>query len=94
MLDAKAHVTIRCDWGAGETPDILPCLAAIVESVGGGDKAVGGQRLIRMLTLSSAEAVNRQHELGSVEAGKKANFIAVNQDLSQGHFEEAHVPKT
>ena len=42
--------------------------------------------LIRMLTLSGAEAVGRGDVTGSVERGKKANFIVVDRDLSEGVF--------
>lgn len=94
MLRAGAHITIGSDWGAGEAPDLLPCLAAVVESVGDGDRRLGGQRLVRMLTLGGAQAVGRDEELGSIEVGKKANFIAISRDLSAGDFEGAQVLKT
>lgn len=60
-------MTIGSDWGAGESPDILPCLGGIVDGVGEGDRAVG-----------------RESEFGSIEVGKRANFIAVYNDLSLG----------
>ena len=94
MLAADVHVTIGSDWGAGESPDILPCLGGIVDVVGGGDRGVGGARICRMLTLAGAEAVGRESEFGSVEVGKRANFIAVNNDLSVGEFEGARVLTT
>ena len=94
MINADAHVTIGSDWGAGEEPDLLPCLEGIVEAVGNGDRTLGGQRICRMLTLSGAEAVSREKELGSIEVGKKADFIAVNKDLSKGQFDGAHVLTT
>ncbi|KAK4552771.1 hypothetical protein LTR86_010105 [Recurvomyces mirabilis] len=94
MAKAGAHVTIGSDWGAGASPDILPCLQGIVEQVGQGDKQLGGEKICRMLTLAGAEAVGREHELGSIEAGKMANFIAVSQVLSKGDFDGAKVLKT
>ncbi|KAJ9652413.1 hypothetical protein H2198_008334 [Neophaeococcomyces mojaviensis] len=94
MLAASAHITIGSDWGAGEAPDLLPCLGAIAEKVGNGDRVLGGQKICRMLTLSGAEAMGREKELGSIEVGKKANFIAVDKDLSQGEFDDAHVLTT
>lgn len=50
--------------------------------------------MCRMLTLAGAEAVGREKDLGSIEVGKKANFIAVDQDLSQGKFKGASVLTT
>ena len=94
MRAAGAHITIGSDWGAGAEPDILPCMGAVVEQIGDGDKAVGGERIIRMLTLAGAEAVGREREVGSIEVGKKANFIAVDKDLSRGEFEGASVVTT
>lgn len=47
-----------------------------------------------MLTLTGAEAVGRDKELGSIEVGKKANFITVDQDLRLGEFEGATVVTT
>ena len=94
MRAHNAHTTIGSDWGAGEKPDILPFLDGIVEIVGGGDRQAGGGALCRMLTLAGAEAVTRENDLGSIEVGKKANFIAVDRDLSQGEFEGASVLTT
>ena len=94
MLAANAHITIGSDWGAGAEPDLLPCLDSIVEVVGQGDRRAGGEALCRILTLAGAEAVGREKELGSIEVGKKANFIAVDQDLSRGHFDGASVLTT
>ena len=47
-----------------------------------------------MITLSGAEAVGREAEMGSIAVGKKANFIAVDRDLSRGEFADAKVLKT
>jgi predicted amidohydrolase YtcJ len=94
MREHNAHTTIGSDWGAGEAPDLLPFLDGIVEAVGGGDRQAGGEALCRTLTLAGAEAVGREKNLGSIEVGKKANFIAVDHDLSRGEFEGASVLTT
>jgi len=47
-----------------------------------------------MLTHAGAEPVGREDELGSIEVGKQANFIAVSRNMSEGHFEGAQVLKT
>ncbi|KAK3630592.1 hypothetical protein LTR56_017390 [Elasticomyces elasticus] len=94
MRGADAHVTIGSDWGAGAEPDILPHMANVVDTIGEGDRAKGGERICRMLTLAGAEAVGREKLAGSIEVGKKANFIAVSKDLSKGEFEGVSVLKT
>jgi len=46
----------------------------IVETVGRGELAKGGEPLCRILTLNRAQATSWESELGSIRAGKKANF--------------------
>jgi predicted amidohydrolase YtcJ len=94
MLEAGAHVTIGSDWGVPEDPSPFPAMASIVEKVGGGDVAKGGEILCRMLTLAGAEAVGAEKTTGSIEVGKKANFIALDRDLSKGEFGDIRVLKT
>ncbi|KAF2687320.1 amidohydrolase 3 [Lentithecium fluviatile CBS 122367] len=94
MLAANAHMTIGSDWGAAPDPSVLPALAQIVETMGGGKKEKGGELLCRMLTLQGAMAVGREKEVGSVEVGKRANFLVVDRDLGRGEFEGARVVRT
>lgn len=94
MLDAGAHITIGSDWGAVPDPSLFGAMSRIVESVGRGSKEKGGEMLCRMMTLNGAMAVGREREVGSIEVGKKANFIVVDRDLSRGLFEGARVVRT
>ncbi|RAK95810.1 amidohydrolase [Aspergillus ibericus CBS 121593] len=107
VLATGALMTIGSDWMLPETPSLFDALAAIVKRVrylpGGksrrlavGETAMqrGGEILCRVLTLSGAEAVGAQHRTGSLEVGKKANFILVDRDLSQGEFQGATVLET
>lgn len=94
MLDANVHLTIGSDWGAAPDPSLFDPLAGIVETVGRGSKERGGELLCRMLTIHGAEAVGREQEMGSIEVGKKANFIVLDRDLSKGEFEGANVLRT
>lgn len=94
VLEAKPLATIGSDWFSAPTPELIHTISQKVEQAGGGDKAKGGLILCRMLTLSGAEAIGRENETGSIEVGKKANFIIVDRDLSKGEFEGAKVVKT
>jgi predicted amidohydrolase YtcJ len=94
MLDAGADMTIGSDWGAAPDPEVYSACAKIVETVGRGSKEKGGELLCRMLTLAGAEAVGRGRETGSIEVGKKANFIVLDKDLSKGRFEGVKVLQT
>lgn len=98
LHDAGVHVTVGSDWILPPTPDIFPALAAVVERFGPEPgktaKEVGGERICRIITLSGAEAVDKAMEMGSIQVGKRANFIAVDRDLSCGEFADAKVLKT
>lgn len=102
-----AKVTIGSDWILTPNPGLFDALAHIVEKVhspAGGQKIkdiekkskkeVGGEIITRIITLGGAEAVGADKEVGSIEEGKKANFIAVDRDLSKGEFHGATVLKT
>jgi predicted amidohydrolase YtcJ len=93
-LQQNTHMTIGSDWGVPDLPAPFPAMAGIVDSVGGGDRKRGAEVLLRCLTLSGAEAVGRGGEMGSIEVGKGASFIAVDRDLSEGEFEGAKVLRT
>ncbi|KAJ4336283.1 hypothetical protein N0V95_008663 [Ascochyta clinopodiicola] len=94
MMDTGAHITIGSDWGAVPDPSLYESLARIVDKVGRGDRAAGGETLRQMMTLNGAMAINKEEELGSIEVGKKANFIVLSKDLSKGDFEGAKVLRT
>ena len=93
MIAAGAHVTIGSDWGAFDLA-LFPCVAGIMQTVGAGDKALGSERLCRMMILASAQKVGREKVSGSVEVGKKGNFDVVDKDLSTGEFDDASVQTT
>ncbi|RDA88588.1 hypothetical protein CP532_5888 [Ophiocordyceps camponoti-leonardi (nom. inval.)] len=97
MLSHKAHMTIGSDWGVPESPNLFPGIEGIVAPVGEGDRERGAKMLLRMLTIAGAEAVGHEKDTGSIEVGKRANFIQLNRDLSKGEagaFTEAKVLKT
>jgi predicted amidohydrolase YtcJ len=94
FVSQDALVTVGSDWDGGFEPGLLPHCAWIAEKVGKGDRAKGGELLCYMLTLAGARAVGREKEVGSIEVGKKANFIAVSSNLAKGEVEEARVVRT
>ncbi|KAF5712504.1 hypothetical protein FMUND_8385 [Fusarium mundagurra] len=98
LQDTGVHVTVGSDWFLPDTPDLFPALSAVVECFGTQEgktaKEVGDAKICRIKTLAGAEAVGKASEMGSIETGKKANFIAVDRDLSGGEFSGAKVLKT
>lgn len=99
MLAAGAKVTIGSDWILTLNPSLFDALAHLVGRIQSPDmlqpdKKAGGKLLCRIITMGGAEAVGRSHIQGSIEVGKKANFIAVDRDLSEGEFAGVTVLKT
>lgn len=101
MVRHEAHMTIGSDWGVPEDPDLLWTVEKLVGAVGGGADAAsrsrGAKLLLRMLTLSGAEAVGSEKGTGSIAVGKRANFIELDRDLTageEGAFREVKVRRT
>lgn len=94
MKAANAHITIGTDWGASPDPTVLNYVGKILGDLGDGSQEKGAERALQILTLNGAQAVGREAEVGSIEVGKKANFIVVNSDLSKGAFADAKVLRT
>lgn len=94
MLEHAALTTIGSDWSVMSKPELLQSVACKLDDIGRGDKEKGAHLLLHVLTLEGAKAVGKENETGSIEVGKRANFIAVDRDLSKGEFEGAQVLRT
>ncbi|KAL2830131.1 amidohydrolase 3 [Aspergillus pseudoustus] len=106
FLETNALVTIGSDWIVTPTPNLFQVLRPVAEKIGAhfktetqdGDGLTdlqrGSQIVLRLLTLNGAEAVGSQHRTGSIEVGKKANFIALDRDLTKGDFVGTQVTRT
>ena len=108
VLQSGAQMSIGSDWLLPENPSLFDALAAIVENLeyhpggrpstalseGKSKRQRGGEILCQVITLSGAQAVGSQYWTGSLEVGKKASFIAVDRDLSQGEFAGAKILRT
>lgn len=86
--------TVGSDWSGSFEVSMFDHLAGVVERIGDGDRALGGERLCRLLTLAGAEAMGRAEMVGSIEVGKVASFVVVDRDLSKGMLEGARVVGT
>ncbi|WP_020650420.1 TRZ/ATZ family hydrolase [Solimonas variicoloris] len=82
LLTAGANVGIGTD-GAASNNDLdligeLRTAALLAKAVGGDTRALAAPAALRMATLAGARALGLDQEIGSLVAGKSADFIAVD----------------
>ncbi|OAL32791.1 hypothetical protein AYO20_07747 [Fonsecaea nubica] len=96
MIKNGAHLTVGSDW-AFQDPSLLPACALIADSVAAALPATeavtitAAEAICKMLTVAGAIATGREDKTGTIEVGKKANFIMIDRDLSKGEFDGAQV---
>lgn len=109
FVDAGVTVSIGSDWPAG-TPDADPwkglesMITRMDPKTNSGDKLGEGVDLetaIRILTINGAMAMMHEDKTGSIEEGKLADFIVLDQNLFElekagriDRISEIHVLKT
>ncbi|MEX2474416.1 TRZ/ATZ family hydrolase [Marinobacter sp.] len=94
LTDAGINVAIGTD-GAASNNDLdlfgeLSTAAMMAKVVAGDAAALSAHQAITMATLNGARALGRDHELGTLEAGKLADLIAV--DLSDPFLQPVYDP--
>ena len=81
MIEAGVSVSLGCDGGpSNNTYDMLRemKIAALLQKVRLGDPArLRAETVLEMATINGARAVGLQHEIGSLEEGKKADIITL-----------------
>ena len=94
MLEAGINVGVGSDGAASNNRlDVFAetRLAALLAKGVGGDAAVcAAETALRMATLNAARALNLDHQIGSLTAGKRADMIAV--DLGALHQQPVYDP--
>ncbi len=84
LLAAGVNVALGCDGGpSNNTYDLLAemKLAALVhKAVSLDPTVVPAESVLEMATINGARALRWDHEIGSLEVGKKADIVVVNRD--------------
>jgi cytosine/adenosine deaminase-related metal-dependent hydrolase len=84
MLEHGVNVSIGCDGGpSNNTYDMIRDLrlTSYLANLREGDPTVvPAETVLEMATLYGAKALGMEEQLGSIEAGKLADFILVNLD--------------
>ncbi|MDN3022171.1 amidohydrolase [Streptomyces sp. S.PB5] len=93
LLGAGVRVGLGTDGAvSSNTLDVLGAVrqAALVHKAGGDPTAVGAGQAVRMATIEGARALGLGEQLGSLEAGKRADLIVL--DLDAPHLRPLHDP--
>lgn len=84
MLDQGINVALAAD-GAPCNNNLSALqemrLAALMHKPGRGPRTMPAARVLDMATLNGAKALGLEHEIGSIEPGKKADLIAIDLNL-------------
>jgi cytosine/adenosine deaminase-related metal-dependent hydrolase len=84
MLAAGVNVCLGCDGGpSNNTYDMIRDmrLASYVANLREGDPTVvPAETVLEMATLNGAQALGLADQIGSIEVGKRADFIVINMD--------------
>lgn len=93
LLGAGVTVGLGTDGAVSSNSlDVLGAVrqAALVHKAGGDPTAVGAERAVRMATVEGARALGLADQLGTLEAGKRADLIVL--DLNAPHLRPLHDP--
>ena len=88
LVDRGVHVSVGSDWPVAATPNPWPAIESMMtrKKPGGGGSTLAEQEAISLhaalkaYTLGGAYAQYEENNLGSIEAGKYADFIVTNQN--------------
>ncbi|MEW1718225.1 amidohydrolase [Streptomyces sp. NPDC093109] len=93
LLDAGVTVGLGTDGAvSSNTLDVLGAVrqAALIHKAAGDPTAVGAEQAVRMATIEGARALGLGDQLGSLEAGKRADLVVL--DLAAPHLRPLHDP--
>ncbi|MFE8072048.1 TRZ/ATZ family hydrolase [Marinobacteraceae bacterium S3BR75-40.1] len=94
LMDAGVNVTLGTD-GAASNNDLdllgeMRTAALLAKAVSGDAASVGAHQALAMATIQGARAMGREADLGSLEAGKCADMVAI--DLSEAWTQPVYDP--
>ncbi|MCZ4588350.1 amidohydrolase [Rhodococcus opacus] len=84
---ADATMTVGSDWIITPDPNLFPAVQGMLDR---GDESISIETAIEALTRIGARAVGREHLQGSIEVGKRADFIVLDRNLLEIDLHEIH----
>jgi predicted amidohydrolase YtcJ len=76
-LDTGATVTLSSDWDVSTLNPFI----GIQHAINRGGQSVTLKETIEMYTISGAYAMRQNHIVGSLEIGKEADFIVIDNNI-------------
>jgi predicted amidohydrolase YtcJ len=78
MQDQNVHMVVGTDWILVPTPNLFPALEGMLDRE---EESIDLTTAIKTMTLNGAIVTRQDHLIGSLETGKMATFIVLNQNL-------------
>ena len=102
MLDAGVFVASGSDFPCAPVEPLLGLYGLVSRTARDGhqvrpEQAISPMEAIRTYTLNSATAMFREHEVGSIEVGKRADLVVLSHDptlVDPAHIREMVVQQT
>jgi cytosine/adenosine deaminase-related metal-dependent hydrolase len=95
MLDAGVSVSLGTDGApCGNTYDMfreMHLVGILHKGANLNATLVGAETVLEMATINGARALGLEEEIGSIEVGKKADFVVVNPGLGAAPWDERQV---
>ncbi len=85
LLDAGAHVSLSSDWDADPLSPFATIERAVTRSTNAVDDVATA---IELVTIDAAYALGHDDTTGSIEVGKQADFVIVDQNLLEIDVDE------
>lgn len=76
-VENKIARTLETGSLAGSTTNLMACLKNVKEVLG-----IPLESILPMVSLNQAKLLQIDHEVGSLESGKKANIVLIDQELN------------
>jgi cytosine/adenosine deaminase-related metal-dependent hydrolase len=84
MLKAGVNVSMGCDGGpSNNTYDMIRdmrMVSYLANLLGKDPTVIPAETVLEMATINGARAMGLEHQIGSIEPGKRADFIVINMD--------------
>lgn len=82
LLQSQINVGLGCDGcPCNNVMDLfqeMKTAALLPKAVHKNPQLVSAKQIVQMVTINGAKAIGKSHEIGSIEVGKKADFISLN----------------